>query len=284
MKKVITAQDLQEVRKAGLTAISVPPGALVTPQAQDDARNYGIVLQREPAVSVAAQTAVAVPAAPQAFPANIPQGHGSAVAGSLAVREIQAVRNLMAAVVPTTNNTQPPAPPAPPTAIPAEFVAELISRQVAQHLGNVADMARINAAVQDVLSEYGVSAPARAAQSATQSPVQSGNGAVLVRGRDALPANGPGGSAVVGAVIVTDSLIPDAQGPGIGYLQFVDNSFEWTFTTDEVLLVLEGELRLSGAGLDLKAGPGDALRLSAGLSCTLTATGRVSCVYSAWPK
>jgi ethanolamine utilization protein EutQ (cupin superfamily) len=67
-------------------------------------------------------------------------------------------------------------------------------------------------------------------------------------------------------------------------LQLADNSFDWTFNADEVLVVLEGELRLSGAGLDLKAGPGDAVRLSAGLSCTLTATGRVSCVYSAWPK
>jgi len=261
MKKVITAQDLQEARKAGLTAISVSPGALITPQAQDDARKYGIALQREPAASVATQTGRM---------AETPTAAS------------QAVRNLMAAVVPTT--PQPPvAPPFPtPTAIPPEFVAELISRQVAQHLGSGADMARVNAVVQDVLREHGASAPVHPAQPTTQSPVQSGNGAVLVYGRDALSASGPGQSA--GAVTVTDSLTPDAKGPGIGYMQFTGSSFEWTFTTDEVLLVLEGELRLSGAGLDLKAGPGDALRLSAGLSCTLTATGRVSCVYSAWPK
>ena len=260
MKKVITAQDIQEARKAGLTAISVSPGALITPQAQDDARKYGIALQREPAASVATQTGrtAEAPAASQA------------------------VRNLMAAVVPTP--PQPPVAPAlpAPTAIPPGFVAELISRQVAQHLGSGADMTRVNAVVQDVLREHGASTTAHPAQPTAQSPVQSGNGAVLVRGRDALSASGPGQSA--GAVTVTDSITPDAKGPGIGYMQFTDTSFEWTFTTDEVLLVLEGELRLIGAGLDLKAGPGDALRLSAGLSCTLTATGRVSCVYSAWPK
>jgi len=285
MKKVITAQDIQEARKAGLTVFSIPPGTLVTPQAQDDARKYGIALQRE--------SAVAVQAAPPAVPVAV------------ASREAQAMRNLMAAVAvaPTTQ----PSPPAP-AAIPGGFVAELISRQVAQQLGNTADMARINAVVQDVLGEQGVSAPAHPAQpvmpptlatpscgvsftmpgttipgapqAPAQNPVQSGTGAVLVRGRDALS----GRSAAAGAVTVTDSLLPDAKGPGIGYLQLADSSFEWTFATDEVLLVLEGELRLSGAGLDLKAGPGDALRLSAGLACTLTATGRVSCVYSAWPK
>jgi ethanolamine utilization protein EutQ (cupin superfamily) len=169
--------------------------------------------------------------------------------------------------------------------MPAGFVAELISKQVAQQLGNTADMTRINAVVREVMGEQGVFVSTGAAQPNSgavpaHAPVQSGSGAVLVRGREALPAQ----SAAADAVVVTDSLIPDAQGPGIGYLQFTDSSFDWTFAVDEVLVVLEGELRLHGSGLDLKAGPGDAVRLSAGLSCTLTATGRVSCVYSAWPK
>jgi len=287
MKKVITAQDIQEARKAGLTAVSVPPGAIITPQALDDARNYGIALQRESAVSTAVQTAVAgapaqaavMPARPVQAPAMtaapIPAAPAFPVAsGPFTTRETQAVRNLMAAV--SAPATAVPAAPASPTpaAMPAGFVAELISKQVAQQLGGTADMTRINTVVREVMGEHEISASTGAA------PVQSGSGAVLVRGREALPAQ----SAAADAVVVTDSLIPDAQGPGIGYLQLADSSFDWTFAADEVLVVLEGELRLHGAGLDVKAGPGDAVRLSAGLSCTLTATGRVSCVYSAWPK
>jgi ethanolamine utilization protein EutQ (cupin superfamily) len=310
MKKVITAQDIQEARKAGLTAVPVPPGAIITPQALDDARNYGIALQRESAVSTAAQPSAAGPPAQtvipvrpvqapamaavpisvyQAFPAASPQGHSDAASGPFTTGETQAARNLMAAApVPATTPSAAPASPLPAT-MPAGFVAELISKQVAQYLGGTADMTRINAVVREVLGEHGVSVSTGAAQSASSgattvsgahAPVQSGNGAVLVRGREALPAQ----SAAADAVVVTDSLTPDAQGPGIGYLQLTDSSFDWTFAADDVLVVLEGELRLHGAGLDVKAGPGDAVRLSAGLSCSLTATGRVSCVYSAWPK
>lgn len=45
-KKVITAFDVDTARKAGLARIAVPDGALVTPQAADDARDYGITLTR----------------------------------------------------------------------------------------------------------------------------------------------------------------------------------------------------------------------------------------------
>ena len=303
MKKVITAQMLLDAKKAGLTAVSVPPGAIITPQALDDARNYGIALQRESAAPAAA------PVAP-------------VVQTPVAALSVQAVRNLMAAAptppaaapvaAPVVTGAQPFAAPPAPATMPAGFVAELIGKQVAQHLGSTADMTRINAVVHDVMGEYGRFAPSGAAgppaasttigattptggimasgisgaatmttvTGATHPPVQSGNGAILVLGREALP----GQNAASGAVIVTDSLIPDAEGPGVGYLQLADSSFDWTFSANEVLVVLEGLLQISGAGLDLKAGPGDAVRVSAGLSCTLTATGRVSCVYSAWPK
>lgn len=41
---VITAHDVGTARKAGRTSIAVPRGALITPQAADDARGYGIAL------------------------------------------------------------------------------------------------------------------------------------------------------------------------------------------------------------------------------------------------
>jgi uncharacterized cupin superfamily protein len=45
-KVVITAFDINAARKAGETSLVVPGGALVTPQAADDARGYGIALLR----------------------------------------------------------------------------------------------------------------------------------------------------------------------------------------------------------------------------------------------
>lgn len=43
---VITAHDVSTARKAGQASIVVPAGALITPQAADDARDYGIALAR----------------------------------------------------------------------------------------------------------------------------------------------------------------------------------------------------------------------------------------------
>ena len=46
-KILISAQDLREARKAGRTEIVLPPGAIITPQAKDDAREFGIRLVTE---------------------------------------------------------------------------------------------------------------------------------------------------------------------------------------------------------------------------------------------
>jgi len=43
-KLIITAQEVREARKEGRTEMVVPPGAIVTPQARDDARDCGIRL------------------------------------------------------------------------------------------------------------------------------------------------------------------------------------------------------------------------------------------------
>ena len=317
MKKVITAQDIQEARKAGLSALPLPPGAIITPQARDDAKAYGIALQnvsQTPASSVVPPPAVQPLQQPSGgvsagMPSFVAQPRGQTVVPALrpvlaalsgtpqapvpAVPEMQtaathegAARHPMAARQDAAPHAEPPrATPSPAAAsapaggqaLPESFIAEIISRQVAQHLGNRVGMDRINAVVQDVLNERKCAAvPNTSAASAL--PPEAG--AVLVRGREALPAQPPSGDAV----IVTDSLLPDARGPGIGYVQLADSAFAWTFAADEVFVVLEGELRVAGAGTDLIAGPGDALLLPAGFSCTLSGRGRTSCVYSSWPR
>ena len=43
-KILITAHEVREARKEGRTEIVVPPGAIITPQARDDAGEFGIRL------------------------------------------------------------------------------------------------------------------------------------------------------------------------------------------------------------------------------------------------
>ncbi len=47
MKTLITANEVNAARKAGQTSIRLPQDALITPQARDDAREYGIALVRD---------------------------------------------------------------------------------------------------------------------------------------------------------------------------------------------------------------------------------------------
>ena len=52
-KPIITAHEVREAHKEGRTEMLVPPGAIVTPQARDDARGFGIRLGGETACSTA---------------------------------------------------------------------------------------------------------------------------------------------------------------------------------------------------------------------------------------
>ena len=69
-KLIITAQAVHEARKEGRTEMAVPPGAIVTPQARDDARDYGIRLSE----------ATSRPLAPSGAPTLLPAASPPAVA------------------------------------------------------------------------------------------------------------------------------------------------------------------------------------------------------------
>ena len=62
-KPIITAHEVREAHKEGRTEMLVPPGAIVTPQARDDARDFGIRLVGETACPVTSCAAVPVSAA-----------------------------------------------------------------------------------------------------------------------------------------------------------------------------------------------------------------------------
>ena len=67
-KPIITANEVREARKDGRTELVLPPGAIITPQARDDARTFGIRLAREasrPAAAPYAAAPMPTPASPK---------------------------------------------------------------------------------------------------------------------------------------------------------------------------------------------------------------------------
>lgn len=377
MKKVITAQDIADARKSGASSIPVAPGTLVTPQAMDDARTYGIALQfggtpggAQPAVPMPAPSFAAYrtsgpgalapvlpgqvpgqvpghipaqapgsmpgpvpgpaafqPAGPAAFtpaaqaaarplaqpaaPANGPVpalpkgGPAQSPAGIYCSREAQAIQRLVSAIsnfgqpaqetgasthamenIPTMS--QQGSMTVSPSSACSGDLRSAVRAAVASQLGGGVDMSVLDKVITDVMGASGFSAPA-GPQPCGNAPVSTGvtygtesGGAVLARIPDEFRAEQ---GAARDAVLLADAVSSDDGGPGVGFMQFADTSFEWTFPSDEVLVVQEGVLTLTaGNGTTLTAQAGDALRVPAGTPFTLTASGKVRCVYSAWPK
>ncbi|MCL2123344.1 MAG: hypothetical protein FWH34_04565 [Desulfovibrionaceae bacterium] len=68
-KSIITANEVREARKEGRAEIAVPPGAVITPQARDDAREFGIRFAGEASRPVASSY-VAAPVSAPVVPPN----------------------------------------------------------------------------------------------------------------------------------------------------------------------------------------------------------------------
>ena len=228
MKKVITAIDISAARKAGATQLAVPAGGIVTPQAADDARSYGINLVREGGSTVSPRSA---PAPAFASPSRV------AAPDSAAVAEVR--------------------------------------RQVLAKVGAAADPARVDEAIRLVFGTGPVSAG--------DTPYLRHAGGVTQVRHAALPAGASSGpQAAPGGVQMIEALVPAKDSPGVSYMSWEQSSFAWTFSQAEVLVVLEGELRLTCEGAEVTALAGDALRITAGSAVTLAAKNRVRCVLSSW--
>lgn len=232
MKKVITAIDISAARKTGATQLAVPAGGIVTPQAADDARSYGITLVREGGASAASRSIPAIPAPAFASPSRL------AAPDSAAVAEVR--------------------------------------RQVLAKVGATADPARVDEAIRLVFGTGPVSAGG-------DSPYLRRAGGVTQVRHAALPAGASSGpQATPGGVQMIEALVPAEGSPGVSYMSWEQSSFAWTFSQSEVLVVLEGELRLTCEGAEVTALVGDALRIAAGSAVTLAAKNRVRCVLSSW--
>lgn len=268
MKKLITGMDISDARKAGIGSISVPPGALITPQARDDAKKYGIALVAQ-ATSCPAQPDAA--AAPQVSDESIDR-----VARRLARQTAIAASSdfphaSVSAAAPSTLSAQPDG---------AALAAEVLKRvapmvaSLGGHEGCPKLQALVNSVIADCLGgEAGASAPA--------SSLAGVSGLDVVRIEKKADVK-----RVPGEVEVEEAIAPGADGPGVTRLGWADSSFAWTFEFDEVLVVTGGEVEVKSgnspmAGLVLATG--EALRVRAGTSLTLTARGSASCVCSSWP-
>jgi uncharacterized cupin superfamily protein len=106
-KAVITAFDITTARRAGQTSLAVPEGALVTPQAADDARDHGITLMRGGQAPVASSAPVAAAAAPASLDVVSDSGMASGVSslvGLSFIRKAGGVTLVAAAAMPAVGN------------------------------------------------------------------------------------------------------------------------------------------------------------------------------------
>ena len=87
-----------------------------------------------------------------------------------------------------------------------------------------------------------------------------------------------GGSRAKGSVAVMDVLSPaKGDAASVGYLDWENLSFSWTFRRTEVLVVLEGDLNLSIEGTPFSAAHGDVFSIPAGTEVELSSSGHVRC-------
>jgi len=132
-----------------------------------------------------------------------------------------------------------------------------------------ADEALIDRLIASVLAEMGACAAPE-----TRPGVRQAGGVTHVDSK----AQYWGGSRAKGSVAVMDVLSPaKGDAASVGYLDWENLSFSWTFRRTEVLVVLEGDLNLSIEGTTFSAAHGDVFSIPAGTEVELSSSGHVWC-------
>lgn len=272
-KQIITAETVRLAWKAGESVIVYAKGDIVTQQAQDDARHYGITLTTEtpvaPSSALAEPEAEAVPPVPPVLeevpasqePVHVPTP--ALTADQLAA----AARQLQEALVPLTQALTASVAPA---AQRSDDLLVAIRRGVLSALPTgTADEALIDRLIASVLAEMGACAAPE-----TRPGVRQAGGVTHVDSK----AQYWGGSRAKGSVAVMDVLSPaKGDAASVGYLDWENLSFSWTFRRTEVLVVLEGDLNLSIEGTTFSAAHGDVFSIPAGTEVELSSSGHVRC-------
>lgn len=289
-KRIITAETVRLAWKAGQSAVVYARGDIVTQQAQDDARRYGLSLTAEesvvpePAPAAAPEQAVPAPLGqPEQQHATTPELSAEQLAA--ATRQLQEVlapltQALTAhtpAVPPVvfTPGVNPMAEPAPARPQADEALIAAIRRRVMAALpaGSCVDAAFVDRLITSVLAEAETDG-ASPAQAEVRPGVRQAGGVTHVDSRAQRRASVP----VKGSVAVMDLLSP-ARGDAasVGSLEWENLSFSWTFRRTEVLVVLEGDMNLSIEGTTFSAAHGDVFSIPAGTEAVLSASGHVKC-------
>lgn len=293
-KRIITAETVRLAWKAGQSAVVYAEGDIVTQQAQDDARRYGISLTAESSVVPEPAAPAPAPAETVPAPAGQPEQQHATTPALSAEQLAAATRQLQDVLAPLTRALTAHAQPAPdvppvvftpgvnPMAEPApaqpqadEALIAAIRRRVMAALpaGSGVDEAFVERLIRSVLAETetDVASPARAE---ARPGVRQAGGVTHVDSRAQRRASIP----VKGSVSVMDVLSPvKGDAAAVGYLEWENLSFSWTFRRTEVLVVLEGELDLSIEGTTFSAAHGDVFSIPAGTEAVLSASGYVKC-------
>ncbi len=321
MRELITAQTIADARRAGQQSVSVAPNALITPQAKDDAKLYGmtIVFREE----VSAPVAHPVPTAPTfgqgmthqhayaphmaapAQPVYAQPVYGQSVQGYRPLyapeplsysSPMQQNRTLMNTNNP--NNGVAPAWAAPviqfgntasqgfaqPQAAPSPAApnAAEIAAQVAAQLQQLLGN---NAALQNTVSQVVSEVMGGVSPQTTGTPCGSAAPvAGTIAGVDVIPfSSACPSTSVQGEVSIEEAFVPGADGPGVTRFSWANTALEWTFAHDEVLVVTKGTVLISQGGVAVNVAAGGAVRIRKGTSVTLTAQGEACCLSSSWP-
>ncbi len=286
MRELITGQSIAQARKAGQTEIVVSEGALITPQARDDAKQFGISIRygTHAQTSVAMQNAVTAQAthrnamntnnanngvAPAWSAPVVPFGNAASqaptvsqssdIAGQVADQVVARLQSLLAT---TAGASQPGT--AHPNAAPAN------SMTMAQTVAQV---------VSEMMQSPGASSPLPAAPVGASACAGSLNGVDVVP----FPVNAPT-TSIQGEMNIEEALLPGESGPGVTRFCFANTSLDWTFANDEVLVVTKGTVQITQNGSAVSLVAGGAARMRKGTSVILTAQGDVCFVTSSFTK
>ncbi len=266
MRELITGQSIADARRAGQQEIVVSARALITPQAKDDAKQYGIAIRfcEDKAAEPVAQKPITVPEpiTTDRYAMNNNSNNGQAPAWAAPVVQFGA---------------QPAG-----TACNAAGDAADIAAQVAARLQGLLGAnagAQLQGTVAQVVSEV-MHTGATSAHSA--GPVSTG---IALNGVDVVPfpANNPTAS-VQGEMNIEEAFLPGDNGPGVTRFSFANASLDWTFANDEVLVVTKGTVQISQGGNAVTLNVGGAARMHKGTSVVLTAQGEVCCIASSFVK